>query len=293
MEGFVNRSDLDGSFPFATFQYTAYGANDGMHWHKYMQVAVCLSGTGEFFFSNKVYDVEQGDIFITNNFESHVAVAHAGEKTEYLFVVFLPELIAFPGCRQFDLEYLYPFRYNAATFEHKISGRTAVAKDAQEIMLKMHQLWAEKKPGLKYEIDAHLRLLLSILIRYYKDKCENHAAYDPTKNNKLFEAVHYINAHYLKKITLEEVSAAIYMSSSRFRHLFKETMNMGFKEYVTFLRLSEAKKLLQISNMNIRDISIHCGFSNLNQFYRVFTRYVHSLPAEYRKNLKRTAHKEA
>lgn len=292
LEGFVNRSDLDEQFPFATFKYTADGVADGLHWHRYLQVGVCLSGVGKFFFSNKVYDVEEGDVFITNNFESHVAVANPGEKTEYLFVIFLPEVIAFPGCRQFELEYLYPFRYNAATFEHKIPRSTDVAKETKVVAEKLHSFWSEKKEGYEHDIDGYLRLLLSMLSRYYKELNDNSEDFDPSMQNKIFDAVHYINANYLKKITLEEVSAEIFMSKSRFRHLFKESMNMGFKDYVTYLRLAEAKKLLQMSDMNISDISVHCGFSNLNQFYKVFSRCVNVMPAEYRKNFKKISSHE-
>ncbi len=286
MEGYISRSDLTGEFPFTIFRYTVHGLDDSIHWHRYMQIGLCLNGKGKFFFSDKVYEAEKDDIFISNNFESHVAVTDPNKAMDYLFVVFLPEVIAYPGCRQFDFQYLYPYWYNPKTFDNKISRDSELAERLKETMLVMEKIFIEKETDYQHELDACLRLLLTMLIKHYKKEYNDYFSFDSNKHNKLQEAMNYINAHYLEKISLEDIAAKFYMSTSRFRHLFKETLNMGFKEYVTYLRLSEAKRLLIYSDTSIKEIAALCGFSNLNQFYKVFNKYVYMMPAEYRKNQK-------
>ncbi len=286
MEGYVNQSELHSDFPFYVQHYTVRGSEDKVHWHKYLQIGLCLKGSGKFFFSNKDYDVEEGDIFISNDFEGHAALAEPGHSTDYFFIEFFPTLLASPGCRQFDYEYLYPFWYNPKTFENKISHRAAEAQKMRNLMLEIDEVWTEKEPEYRHETDALLRLLLTLLIRYYKKTNPDYFTNDVKKYDKLQEALNYINEHFLENLSLEEVSAKLFMGESRFRHLFKETMNMGFKEHLTYLRLSEAKKLLIYSDLSIREIAIHCCFSNLSHFYKVFNKYVHMSPSEYRKNKK-------
>lgn len=292
MEGYIDRSELHGDFPFYVQHYTVRGAEDKTHWHKYLQIGLCLKGSGKFFFSNKEYDVEEGDIFISNDFEGHVGITEPGKSTDYMFIEFLPTLLASPGCRQFDYEYLYPFWYNPKTFENKISHQLNEARRMRDVMMNIDEVWSAREPECNHETDALLRLLLTLLIRYYKRTNPDYFSTDVKKYDKLQEALNYINEHFLGNLSVEDVAAKLFMSESRFRHLFKETMNMGFKEHLTYLRLSEAKKLLIYSDMNIREIGAYCCYSNMNQFYKVFYKYVHMSPAEYRKNKKANAEYE-
>ncbi|MDR0231079.1 MAG: helix-turn-helix transcriptional regulator [Dysgonamonadaceae bacterium] len=54
-------------------------------------------------------------------------------------------------------------------------------------------------------------------------------------------------------------------------------------EYVNCLRLEEAKRLLDHSDLTIETIIAECGFSSLRTFYRLFSNYYRITPSEYRK----------
>jgi hypothetical protein len=64
--------------------------------------------------------------------------------------------------------------------------------------------------------------------------------------------------------------------------LFKDVTTVGFKEYVTKLRLVEAKHLLLNTDTNICEIASAVGYTNVYQFYKVFNRYTQMSPADYR-----------
>lgn len=73
------------------------------------------------------------------------------------------------------------------------------------------------------------------------------------------------------------------MSPSYFRHLFKMETEISFKTYITHLRISQARKLLIATDKSIEEIINDVGYNNVNQFYKVFYRYSHMKPSEYRK----------
>ena len=95
--------------------------------------------------------------------------------------------------------------------------------------------------------------------------------------------------HFRESLTLERVSEHVHVSASRVRHLFKDATSVGFKEYVTNLRLAEAKRLLLTSDICVQEVAYTVGYTNLNQFYKVFGRYSSMSPADYRRYYQRSS----
>lgn len=275
--------DLNPEFPFNIYDFTTYGDRDKIHWHGHYQIALCIEGRGKFIFNQKKYDVSKGDVFIVNNFENHVAVSEPPEHILFTFAIFLPELIAAPGSKVFDFEYLSPFLYDSKTFCNKIDGTKKEAKQIAQIMMEIKEFWKRKRVGYKHLVDANLKRILGILINYYKITDSSNSIARVHSHIKMQPALNYINQHFTENIKLKDVADLVHMSESRFRHLFKETANLGFKDYITYLRLNEAKKMLLTTDMNLTDIIYKVGFSNIYYFYKKFQKHFSMTPNEYRK----------
>jgi two-component system response regulator YesN len=99
---------------------------------------------------------------------------------------------------------------------------------------------------------------------------------------QLSPALAYVGDHFRETITLGQIAETMHLSASRTRHLFKNATTVGFKEYVTKLRMAEAKRLLLQTDVNICEIACAVGYSNTYQFYKVFKRYTSMSPADYR-----------
>ncbi len=281
MEGFLQRDDL-GINSLAIFQDTIYELGPTLHWHTYSQICVCIDGRGKFIFSNKEYSVEKGDIFIISKFISHLAIPESKNSTTYIFLAFSDDLIAPVGSSKFD--YLQPFRYTPSRFDNKIENTQPVAKKISDKLIELKEIYDQKDFGFKHALDAGIRTILSLLINYYAKIYPSDFITLESVTVNINLAFNYINMNFLKKITIKELAELLHISKSRFRHLFKDTIHMGFKEYVTYLRLSEAKKLLLTSDISIADIAYHSGWNNLTHFYKVFQKYVFLSPSQYRKN---------
>lgn len=102
-------------------------------------------------------------------------------------------------------------------------------------------------------------------------------------NLEVFEkALNYIRDNFNRPITLEEVSDHVHISPYYFSHGFKNFTGMNFIDYVTKLRIDEAKKLLLTTDMNIGDIGKQVGYYDPNYFGRVFKNLVGMPPSKFK-----------
>jgi AraC-like DNA-binding protein len=271
-------------FPFYTYEHTPSTYTDILHMHDYFQIGLCLKGKGKFIFSDKKYDVTPGDIFIVNNFEHHIAESESEDPAKFLFIFFLPQLIANPGSSTFDFEYLSPFWYNPKFFCNKISGKEEPAKLISVAIKEIYNDWQNKETGYKHLIIANIRKVLGFLIRHYKTTEKDLFTTHTINQKRLQPVLDHVRSNYRSNLSLKEVSQILHMSTSRFRHYFKEITNYNFKEYIFYLRVAEAERMLLETEASISDIACNVGFSNLNQFYTVFFKYVSISPAKYRKS---------
>jgi YesN/AraC family two-component response regulator len=93
----------------------------------------------------------------------------------------------------------------------------------------------------------------------------------------------YVDRNHREQITLEDVADLVHVSPSRVRHVFKDVTGVSFKEYVTQVRVAEAKRLLLGTDLSVSDIARAVSYTNLNQFYKVFYRSCAMSPGEYRR----------
>lgn len=96
------------------------------------------------------------------------------------------------------------------------------------------------------------------------------------------QVLKYINAHYSEPIALETLAEEFYLNKSYLCRLFHKTMGISIINYLQHKRILEAQQLLLNSSRSIIDISMECGFSNIQHFYRVFKKVTALTPAEYK-----------
>ena len=93
----------------------------------------------------------------------------------------------------------------------------------------------------------------------------------------------YIDAHYAVPITLEDMAEAIRLHPSYLCRLFRQATGSTLSQYLNFVRVYEAEKLLINSKISMTDICSRVGFSDSVYFDRVFRRYNGCTPTAYRK----------
>lgn len=137
-----------------------------------------------------------------------------------------------------------------------------------------------RKAGDCYRIDQLFSLLERELTDAYEKAIQNRKQeYD----RPIRTARRYMNEHYMEPITLEDVSAVAGFSSTYFSSLFKKETGTAFLEYLSSIRMEEAKRLLRETNHNIDNICRSVGYSDVKYFTKSFIKTTGLKPTEYRK----------
>ncbi len=104
------------------------------------------------------------------------------------------------------------------------------------------------------------------------------------ENNRLIrEAMNYISTNFCTPLTLQEVADHLHLNPSYFSRVFKQSYGSSFKEYLTMVRIEEAKRLLANTDYSLLDIAIAVGFDNQSYFTSVFKKNTGMTPGQYRK----------
>ena len=69
---------------------------------------------------------------------------------------------------------------------------------------------------------------------------------------------------------VDEVVAALHLSPSRFRHLFKQETGSSPAQYVKRLRLRYARQLLEDSSLSVKEVMAAIGMNDFSHFVRDF-----------------------
>lgn len=102
-------------------------------------------------------------------------------------------------------------------------------------------------------------------------------------NRPIRMAKEYIQKNYMNPIGLEEISAMVGFNLSYFSVLFKKETGKNFLEYLSEVRISNAKELLRETNLSITEICTRVGYLDQKHFTATFKKYAGIKPGEFRK----------
>lgn len=95
-------------------------------------------------------------------------------------------------------------------------------------------------------------------------------------------ACKYIQENFRKELSLDDVSKEVNVSPYYFSKLFKEEVGENFIDYLTELRINNAKELLRRPVLSIREAGMQSGYADPNYFSRIFKKHTGMTPREYR-----------
>ena len=95
----------------------------------------------------------------------------------------------------------------------------------------------------------------------------------------------YIREHIDDKITLDDVSAVVHVSTYYFCKIFKQSTGMTLTEYVNRQRIELAKREILKPDRRVTEVAYDVGYQSLSQFNRSFLKIVGESPTQFRKRM--------
>lgn len=126
-------------------------------------------------------------------------------------------------------------------------------------------------------------ILLQLFSRFIK--CGNHTETEPmlNPNSKISRAIDYIEMNLTRPIRIADLTETCNLSNDYFSRLFLNVTGMRPIEYINRKRIEDAQLQLITTNDPIEKIALDVGIDNFSYFNRMFKKYSHLTPGEYRR----------
>lgn len=172
----------------------------------------------------------------------------------------------------------------ARLFDDVLTTYANVLKTEKEEVKRFYEIYCyENLEGFEADV-----------VEWLSTFCDNlNSRFDDYKNKqKIQQAVTYIKENYDKDLNMAVVSNHISMNYSLFSYVFKQYTGSNFVNFLKEIRIEEAKRLLEETDMKIIDISGKVGYENEKHFMKTFKAACGVSPTEYRKNMQFKIKKE-
>ena len=134
-------------------------------------------------------------------------------------------------------------------------------------------------------------MLLNKLYAHLEDKRLNKA--NPVKQNKIapgeyinpgfMKLLDYINGNFQKDLRLSSLAKEFNLNPTYCSELFKRITHKSYSEYLSELRVEQARHFLDNTNMGLEEIAYKTGFNDHYYFTKTFKKITGLPPSQYRK----------
>lgn len=265
-------------------QVTGKGNVYPAHFHSYIEILYGISGNYEIFLNGKGHLFSSGDLVIINSKEVHQIDSLSEKGGQYIVLRFEPEIIynsMFTDYAQF--KYVIPFMLETAQHQKVISADDIKASFIPNLLFDILEEFKMRQYGYELAIKNHIGRIFLWLLRYFHDKGSDFSILPDASLEHLQSAFNYIELHYDEPLSVPMLASLCNMSPNYFSRTFNLQMGMNVNEYINYIRISAAEKLLISTTMNITEISNTVGFNTTSYFIKLFKIHKHMSPKQFRK----------
>ncbi len=229
-------------------------------------VIVTLEGSAVLELENKVFKLKPGDVAIIKPYTSHSYYCEKGCNWTFYGIHIENNFASFIVNRIINS--------NGVCFKHQTPQ--VLCDILERILIENHI----STGTYSFETSALVSNFLHLLSK--KEESANAVS----KSAGIFEkSVKIIEENYSSDLTVDKISAALFISTPHFIREFKKHAKITPHQYIENYRLLQARHLLSNTNMMINEIAKAVGYKNTSNFIAHFKKSKGITPNEYRKNL--------
>ena len=99
-------------------------------------------------------------------------------------------------------------------------------------------------------------------------------------------AIDYLAEHYAEHISLSSLAVALGVSVSQIKRVFQGAIGQSMVNYLTALRIGEAKRMIREGNLNFTQVAEKVGYDSIYYFSALFKKKTGMTLTEYSKSMK-------
>ena len=252
------------------------------HWHEEYELLKITAGHSEIHINNRSFTVNPGDIVFINSEEVHCALTLPGKEFNFYAIDFGLELISSYGNDDIQQSYIKPQLSGELRFRDIFRINDPGWEELSASMDHIYNLYQENIQQNELLIKADLLRIWHYLSLYPETEFVSRTG-DENKISLTKSILNFIQQHYREALSLKQMADFLHMSEGQFCRFFKSQVNVTAIEYLNHCRIGAACDLLESSQLTVSSIAIECGYNNISYFNRIFRKYMHCTPKEYRK----------
>lgn len=253
------------------------------HYHKEVEFLAMRRGGMVLQTKDEFHSLREGDVAILGASQLHRTYKELPSELQY--VVFQVDL-----AQHFDqstMPYLHCFSELTrplGDLNYIFRENEAARKEACSLILEIFDESQTRGRGYELAISAAIKRLLLLLLR-----CDTRGVLrgkGEMELTRLRPALDYIDRNLGEKISVDAVCRELNLSYHYFIKYFKKVMGLSFVDYLNYRRVKKAERLLLTRDISITEVGFEVGIPNMAQFYKMFKRYNHCSPKEFKQRMK-------
>ena len=240
-----------------------------LHSHDKYELYYLIGGKTKYFVGDETFVLEKGNFIFIPPYTPHSCDSENTLLNERILVMipsrYFNQLVL-PIVKQLSVDkYIYIPEEN---LHHVV-----------KILNKIMKEYSEERKYKDNMIQIHIMELFIMLERFKRTRK------DILNNTDIIinRVSNYIRENYGRTITLEELSIKFGISKEHLSRQFKSILGIGFNDYVTYVRIQNAEKLLKENKISMVEIASQCGFNSCSYFAAVFKKIKGITPYKYSK----------
>lgn len=226
----------------------------------YSVLAYALSGSAQYCFAGKEWDVRKGDMLFFPKGFVHSAVSDADDPWSFMSI-------------RFDTMNMGADNDSFSGLPNVVSGMNPVLMTAR--FNELLHCWTGKQAGYMIKCRSLLMDILHESIRHihYSDQRIQHA-------QKIESIMVILQTHLEHSYSVDELADLAGLSASHFRMVFKKVAGMSVIQYHNQLKIGKARDLLLSGACNVTEAADQTGFNDIFYFSRLFKKITGHNPSE-------------
>jgi len=222
-----------------------------------------INGSGTLFINDMPYLVTKGKCFLVHP-HSSIDLSDMDEHSMFYKISFL----AFQLVEK-NLPILFQEHLFSSQVAYNIYPYTRCMQLAEELYRRRSQ-----QDGLKQQ--ARFYELLNIV---YEQQSQMNNSFNPSK--AVEQTIEYIHTYYQKPLTVKELAELAQVPQWQYSEIFQALTGKKPLDYLTDIRLHNAKELLQQTDEPLKNIAHLVGFNDEYYFNRRFRQIVGMPPKQF------------
>ncbi|MCQ2449111.1 MAG: AraC family transcriptional regulator [Clostridia bacterium] len=253
------------------------------HYHKVIEIIYALENDFIVTVNDAQYTLHEGEMIIINAKETHSVTVMDYGMHRSVAIKFLPETICSDHQSLIELKYIIPYILSFSDFKTYYTKEEVENSNIKRYIENIMEEDRKREYAYKFAIRINVsHLVLGLLRKIHITNPLNEDITDEIRI-KFSNIFQYISEHYAEGLTAIEISKMFGLRQSAFSAYFKKLTGKSFNEYLTYIRICKAKRMLIDTEKNISEIAYDIGFGNTSYFINRFQKQMGITPLNFKR----------